>query len=230
MGLDLVEMVMAVEQRFGIELSDADAERSVTPGILIETILSKVPISDASICLSRRAFHVIRKTFIQKFGCKRSAITPSTPLGSLVPREGRRRIWADLHGIFSANLPPLTRPVAVKQGLVLLFVAIFSGVLLTSGFTLRMLPLSAIIAGLGWAIGFKLTESTAVEFPKVCSTVGELAHHLAKCSDAIFKPQGRKWTRAEVAEGVKQITIDTLGLSPSDYREDAEFIKDFGAG
>lgn len=221
---------MAVEERFGIEMSDAEAVRCVTPKILIETILSKVPVTDASICMSRRAFHVIRKTFIQKFGCQRSAITPSTPLETLLPREGRRRVWSDLQSSFAANLPPLTRPLAVKQGLGLLFVSIFSGVLLISGFTLGMLPLAAIVGGLGWAIGFKITESSVIEFPKACKTVGELAQHLAIYSDAVFKPQGRKWTRAEVAEGVKQITMDYLGLSPSDYREDAEFVKDFGAG
>ncbi len=230
MGLDFVEMVMAIEERFGIQLTDADAERCVTPGDLIEVILSKVPVTDASVCLSRRAFHVIRKTFMQKFSCKRSEVTPSSLLETLVPRKDRRQIWNDLSKEFLATLPPLRRPAAVKQGLGLLFGGLFVGVLLTCGLSFSMWHLALTVAVVGWAIGFRLTRPYAVELPASCKTVGDLAKHLANSSDAVFKPQGRKWTRAEVAEGVKQITIETLSISPSDYREDAEFVAELGAG
>jgi len=42
MGLDAVEVVMAIEEHFGISLSDADAARCVTPAILIDLVLAKV--------------------------------------------------------------------------------------------------------------------------------------------------------------------------------------------
>jgi acyl carrier protein len=43
---------------------------------------------------------------------------------------------------------------------------------------------------------------------------------------ATEKLQGRM-TRAEVAQIVKKVVIDTLGIRERDYHEDADFIKDF---
>lgn len=42
MGLDSVELVMAVEEHFKIAISDADAVRCVTPAILIDVVLAKL--------------------------------------------------------------------------------------------------------------------------------------------------------------------------------------------
>lgn len=39
----------------------------------------------------------------------------------------------------------------------------------------------------------------------------------------------RQWTRETIAASVKRITIEQLGLREKDYREDADFIRDFGA-
>ncbi len=50
MGLDGVELVMAVEERFGIEITNAEAEKIITPGMLVDLIYSKVEATDRSIC------------------------------------------------------------------------------------------------------------------------------------------------------------------------------------
>jgi len=42
MGLDLVEMVMEVESEFGIEISEADAERLRTVGLLFDYVHARV--------------------------------------------------------------------------------------------------------------------------------------------------------------------------------------------
>jgi acyl carrier protein len=47
MGLDLVELVMAVEEEFGINISDAEAETLVTPKLLAEAVYSKLTSMNA---------------------------------------------------------------------------------------------------------------------------------------------------------------------------------------
>ena len=42
MGLDIVEMVMAVEDEFGIEIPNEEAERSTTVGLLFECVRRRV--------------------------------------------------------------------------------------------------------------------------------------------------------------------------------------------
>lgn len=41
MGLDAVELVMAIEEEFGIDISDAEAEKLLTPRLLIDFIWAK---------------------------------------------------------------------------------------------------------------------------------------------------------------------------------------------
>jgi hypothetical protein len=42
MGLDIVEMVMAVEDEFGIEIPNEEAEQSTTVGLLFECVRRRV--------------------------------------------------------------------------------------------------------------------------------------------------------------------------------------------
>ena len=53
MGLDGVEMVMATEERFGITISDAEAELIRTPGMLIDLVVSKVHLNSERFCRSK---------------------------------------------------------------------------------------------------------------------------------------------------------------------------------
>ena len=49
MGLDLVEMVMAIEERFNVDIPDEDAEKLKTPRILYEYIIAKLKVDDPTI-------------------------------------------------------------------------------------------------------------------------------------------------------------------------------------
>jgi acyl carrier protein len=42
MGLDAVEIVMAVEDAFGIQIEDSEAEKILTPAQLVELVMGKV--------------------------------------------------------------------------------------------------------------------------------------------------------------------------------------------
>ncbi|MDP2331556.1 MAG: acyl carrier protein [Reyranella sp.] len=47
-SLDLVELIMAIEDGFGIEISDSAAERIITVGDLLAFIRSQVPAAKAA--------------------------------------------------------------------------------------------------------------------------------------------------------------------------------------
>jgi len=46
MGLDFVELVMAVEEKFGIEMEEPDAERFMTVGGMFDYVLEKLNAQD----------------------------------------------------------------------------------------------------------------------------------------------------------------------------------------
>src|SRR5437016_6165170 len=111
MGLDLVELVMAVEETFDIELPDSEAEKLVAPALVIEAILCKVQTTEHSVCLSRKAFYALRRSFVNDFGCKRAQVKPDAPLESLVPRGNRRAMWLRMRErVHAKRWPTLQRP------------------------------------------------------------------------------------------------------------------------
>ena len=90
MGMDGVEIVMAVEETFDIHIEDAEAEKLLTPRQLIDLVQSKVAVATASVCLTQRAFNLLRKSLLRHGGWKRSEIRPARRLSELINCNQRR--------------------------------------------------------------------------------------------------------------------------------------------
>jgi acyl carrier protein len=239
MGLDTVELVMALEEQFGIELPDAALAAARTPGDIIDLIFNKVQSADASTCMNQRAFHALRRALIKCCGRKRAEITPNATLESLIPRQRRREDWERL-GLELLVGPPES---ATKPGRGAAWPGLRRPGWL-EGLLLGMTGAAGLAALLQWRSGWAglgvavvtlviewwLTMPWCREFRRELATVGQLARRLVAIAPRIFEPEGRRWRRADVAQVVRDITIEQLGLKPEQYREDARFVEDLGAG
>ena len=110
MGLDAVELVMAVEETFGITINDAQAAEMITPALLITYIQEAVgAVANRRECISQRAFHRIRGSLMKTLGVRRSEVTPETRLNSLFVGSERSMRWDSFrHESSLATLPDLT--------------------------------------------------------------------------------------------------------------------------
>jgi hypothetical protein len=107
MGLDSVEFVIALEETFGVEISDADATRMRTPRDVIEHLLQRLPTAATGPCLSQRAFCRLRRALHAHAGIARDAVSPDAELDALLPRDGRAQIWEGIRTDLSVpRLPP----------------------------------------------------------------------------------------------------------------------------
>jgi len=91
MGLDSVELVLAWEDSFGIQISDAEAERMFTTRQAAERIYEQLRSSgpEDSGCLSLRAFNKLRRAFVDE-GVPRNAVRPDARVTHLLPSRQRR--------------------------------------------------------------------------------------------------------------------------------------------
>src|SRR5437763_15243690 len=99
MGLDSVELVMELEDAFGVSIPDDDAEKAQTVGqtvLLIVDLLSRSRGPDPSYCASARAFYQLRRELVAHCGIARKVIRPDSRVGELVPSGPRRNAWADI--------------------------------------------------------------------------------------------------------------------------------------
>jgi len=109
MGLDGVELIMAVESTFGISIPDADTEEMLTPALLIQYVQSAVQAKpEAKPCLSQRAFHSVRKDLMNVLSAKRNEIALDTKICKLFPKALRADKWEQFRQVSNiASLPDL---------------------------------------------------------------------------------------------------------------------------
>jgi hypothetical protein len=97
MGLDTVELVMRIEETFGIAIPDSAASRLLTPNDVTDYILTRVEVSDAPLpCLTQKAFHLLRRSFTRTLQTPRKTFRPDATLKSLLPDEGAEDAWASI--------------------------------------------------------------------------------------------------------------------------------------
>lgn len=89
----MVEFVMAVEDSFAVDIPDSDAEKIITPRILVDYLLSRLPTTDSGYCLSQRTFYKLRQATCAELGLTRNAIRPSSSLATLFPQDDREQHW-----------------------------------------------------------------------------------------------------------------------------------------
>jgi acyl carrier protein len=221
---------MAVEDAFSISIDDADAEKLLTPRLLTDYVMSKVTTTTATVCLTQRAFNLLRRSLIQHGGWKRSQIKPAVKLANLIPRSRRKTLLQTVTAELKIKSPPfLVRPTWV--------VCLFTVLSVSAGLLIvvELLPLFNIVSTIlaiavicvCGAIAASVTQPFCTEFPKKIQTVGDLSRwvmaHKSDLADAT--PTG--WTREQIAARVREIIVDQLVVKP-DFSEDANFVKDLG--
>lgn len=231
MGMDGVELVMEVENAFDIQIQDAEAEKLLTPRLLIDFVQSRVAVTAVSVCLTQRAFNLLRKSLLRHGDWKRTQIIPAADLGALIPRNRRRPLLEIVLGELGINKSPtFGRPnwlnALLLGGAVLagLFVAI-----LATGYVSLSVTIFAFIgvAILTAGLGLRLTKPLCKEFPKELKTIGDLARWIMTHKADLATASIPAWTRDQIAARVREIIVDVLGCKP-DFREDANFVKDLG--
>jgi acyl carrier protein len=109
MGLDGVAIVIAVEEAFQIAIPDAEAEKMLTPGDMLNYVVSRVGSDSNSQCMEQRAFNRLRHALMQVLEHPRKAIRPNTPMEELISSKHRRNNWKLIHqATGTAQWPKLT--------------------------------------------------------------------------------------------------------------------------
>ncbi len=218
MGLDGVELLIAVEEKFGISISDEEAQGLFIVGQLYELIVSKLPTSHA--CGSMIVFNRLRRGF-RAVGFSRGEISPETLLAPLLPLGRRRELWKRLSAVSQLKLPDLRRPLWVK--LMLVVVA-----------CLATLPVLFLGPGLSASIATALLSTVvlviasrpaALQLPDGCTSVADLAQMLVSSFPFLSAPRPG---REEVWSLLVDTVVRIVGVSASEVTPHARFVDDLG--
>jgi hypothetical protein len=180
-----------------------------------------VALGNDTACLSQQAFYFLRSGFSKQLEVPRNAFRAEVPLQSLIPKHNRKLVWGNLKAELGEQaLPDLARPIWLSSLLAIV-------TLLTGAYAFY--ATFSVWAALGITIlcGFLLavlSRPLRTRFRRGVSTVGELVQFLLSHAPQNFKRDSRSWTRAQVAEIVRNVIVDEIGIK--DFTDDSHFIND----
>lgn len=229
MGMDGVELILAVEDSFRVQLPDEDVGRVATVGDLHELVVSRLELGsvvrrDSARCLAGPAFYRVRRAIAQTMGTGLRTIRPSTTLRSVIPPRNRRARWSEIEGETGLRFPD--RPISLAQVCVFLTgVAgcIGWGVIREAG---RVLPgITGLLAGTVFAM---ITDPWLAVFPRQMLTVGDLVRDVVALNHGHLTAEARGWTREEAWESLCRIIVAQTGVEASRVVAEARIVDTLG--
>jgi acyl carrier protein len=232
MGLQMVEIVLKTEHRFGVTLPDAECAKVRTVGDLGALVLSRLPAASGA-CPTARAFFTLRRELRKRTDAARHEIRPRTRLDALL-KSGLRGHWRALRKV-EPRLPRLRATDAVDKALV---AALCIGVVAAAAFIaatwVRHGPLAAALALLLALVALvmlaRLRQQVGWRVPPGVETVGDIARLIAPIEFARGSSDERRLTEQRVLEEIRRLTAEVLGVPLDRVCVESEFAKDLGAG
>ncbi|MBV9124606.1 MAG: hypothetical protein JO112_14715 [Planctomycetes bacterium] len=232
MSLDLIELVLEVEQEFGIGITQRDMESINTVGHLIDHVYAQVRIVQAAVCPTSHVFYRLRRALRAQLPLSRHTIRPSRMLAELVPESQRRRVWQHLQRE-ELRLPDLqlSSPLSyLAKGLLLAAGKFLAVVMITVLFAPFLVPWwwqngfafwIVILVALAFWLGMR---PLAVQVPARVGTIREAVLYLAP------RAAVAGLTRESIAAKVSQLVSENLGVPREKVTEESWFVDDLGAG
>jgi acyl carrier protein len=231
MGLETVELVMEIEESFGIRIEDSEAERIQTVGQAYECILSKLNrraewLGDGvPHCASSTAFYRIRRAMMDTWATARSSIRPGTALDSLVPERDRGLAWARFDASLDLRLPALRRPDWLVESC--FGFAILIAVLVALPLSLFHVAIAALSIPCAFAfLAITMQNATtrfATELP--FATVADLVEAMVPRN---FEALNARRDPEAVWFALRGIISETLDVPLEAVTKDASFVYDLG--
>ena len=112
MGLDSVELIIRIEETFGIQIPDRVAAELTTPRKVTDFILTQVEESPAPLsCLSQKAFHLLRREFTRHVLLPRRQFRVDSLFKETVLGERGDEVWKSMGSSLGVKRwPTMSRP------------------------------------------------------------------------------------------------------------------------
>lgn len=219
MGLDTVELVMAIEDGFEVRIADADAAKMTTPAEVTDYLMSRLRIDSAASCPAQAGFYRLRSILMKQFGIPRHRIHSDSLWTELFGNDTPGS-WRKLGDALAVdNFPRLTRTKPFLMLAVFGVPALIAIPMLHAGVAVSLILIVYAVLAL---VANALTRNMGRLIPSRYRTVASLIPYLS-CADS------RLWTREEVLARVIEITSAQLGIGIDEIHPDSHFVYDLGA-
>lgn len=222
MGLDGVELVIAVEDQFGITIRDAEAQSVRTVGDLLELINSRLAARGTAHCPSVGAFLSVRRLVRDFLSQPALRLRPSTRITSIVPARRRSDLWAILSDLFGSPARALRRPRPMRIALIAISCVAMGLGFATAVVDPKILPLGIFMAFAVMLCLHIVTTPFRIEPPVGLETLGDITRSIAGLSMATTPVS----SACDVLPRVQAIVSEILGVDKDEVVPETRFVED----
>jgi len=104
-GLDSVELAMAIEEEFGIDIADRDLGKMITVGDVYNYLVKHLSKTTTRQCLTQKVFYQLRRAVMANYGLDRRSITPDTKLSDFLTDSEIAEGWPWMQGFIGLQTP-----------------------------------------------------------------------------------------------------------------------------
>ena len=233
MGLDAVEILMDIEEEFGITIGDEEIPHFQTMGSLHDYLLEKCGVLKRSDCPTRSAFYRLRRAVADVCDIEPRTLRPDTAVLPLIERWQRTRTWRRIEMELGLSLPELVNRTgagafwgaAVASGIGFVIATALSRDLCVG----IAFALVALIPGIliGFAVGLCWIPTV---WPP-CRTLGGIARSVVAINYCEFHPAVEPKVDSEgdpIWERLCKVIVEQLGVPRDSLRRETDFVKDLG--
>jgi len=106
MGMDSVELVMAIEEAFGVAIEDEVAEKMVTVGDVFEWLKVRLAAYDPNVCLTQQIFYKLRRALVENYSLSRDSMVLEAKLCDFMTAAEVESGWPFLQMFIDLKTPP----------------------------------------------------------------------------------------------------------------------------
>ena len=223
MGLDSVELVMEVEEHFGISISNEEAERIRTVGDLVEICRMHIASVVADGDTHMRKFLALRNEVRHFMSDSQLRLQPKTRIVDVVPWQMRQAFWRRLETLIGVSPPWLERPPEVRWAVTIGIIATGVVCLLPPHGGIVFAAVGVVVATLG-LLAITLPFQTVP--PKTLATFGDITRRMVGGTSA-SRPYANADPAAILAE-LRPIIAEQLGVDEKLVVPEATFVEDLG--
>ncbi len=227
MGMDGVEIVMDVEDHFGISIQDSEAEHVRAVGDLVALVQARIAAAQREYCPTLTAFLSLRNAARVVLGDDSVHLRPRDAVANILAPTQRRALWKQLPALMGTSPRPLRRPALLRRSLAaisiaVLLLALFSA--LTIDF--QTLPLTIIVAAGVIVVLHYLTIPLRSIPPVGWMTFGEITTEMVGLKVATKMVHLR--SDDEILNELRPLLVNVLGVDGAEIVPAARFVEDLG--
>ncbi|TWU44425.1 acyl carrier protein [Rubripirellula reticaptiva] len=229
MGLDAVEIVMDVEDHFGITIQNAESEHIRTVGDLVALIHNRISMTQETYCPTLPAFLRLRTAVRNATADSTFRIRPRQRISDELTVQQRRDLWKRLSELLGAPPRDLRRP-KILRGILGTSIAALLGTALIAAIAIdiRIFPVTLAIAIFCIFVLHMITAPFCIVPPDEWVTFGDVTAKLVGVTAAT--KQLHLGTSDDILDELRPLIVKILGVDGDEVVSNARFVEDLGVG